>query len=137
MSLGRIDARGCLENAWPLFAGIVEEVVDAVVSDFGIECLTKFDDLVLPVLLRFLLVPDLGEDQLEDFVKLILAAVGKHQFFKFLNDLLEVEVLLELQQGLASFEDIFGCLPALGYIEKRVVKLCRIRPVKNDTVGSV
>ena len=118
MALGQFDVLACFEDAGPLFAGFVKEAVDAVVGNLGVKRFAELDDLVLAILQRLFLVPDLGEDQLEDFVELVLAAVGQDQFFQVLDDLLEVEVLLELQQGLLGFQHIFWCLPALGDVEQ-------------------
>ena len=76
MALGQLNVLALLEDAGPLVAGFVEEAVDAVVGDLGVQCLAELDHLVPPSLHRLLLVPDLGEDQLKDLVELILAAVG-------------------------------------------------------------
>ena len=58
--------------------------------------MTKLDGLVLAVFQRLFFVPDLGKDQLEDLIKLILAAVGQYQLFQILNDLFEIKIPFEL-----------------------------------------
>ena len=102
MALGQFDVLAFLEDAWPLFASFVEEVIDAVVGDFGVERLAEFDDFVRPLLQRLFLIPNLGEDQLENFIEFVFAAVGQNQFFKILNNLFEVKILLELQSLLSG-----------------------------------
>ena len=74
----RLRTREAFHAAGP---GSGREAVDAVKSDIGVERLAKLNDFVFPVLLRLFLVPDLGEDELEDFVELILAAVRENKLF--------------------------------------------------------
>lgn len=72
VAFGQFDVLAFLEDAGPLFAGFVKQVIDTVVGDLGIDGFAELDDLVRPILKRLLLVPNLGEDQLEYFVELVL-----------------------------------------------------------------
>lgn len=113
MALGQLDILVFSEDAGPLLAGLLEQAVDAIKGNVGVQRFTELDGLVLAVFQRLFLVPNLGEDQLEDLVELVLAAVGQDQLFQVLDDLLEVEVLLELQQGFLGRHDFGGGLQAL------------------------
>ena len=76
VALSQIDVVALFRNAGPFLAGFVEEIVDAVKSNFRVDGLAELNHFILAIFQRLFLIPNLGEDQLEDFVELILAAVS-------------------------------------------------------------
>jgi len=49
MSLRQFYIFSAFEDAGPLVTCLVEETIDPVVSNVGVQRLTKFDDLVFPI----------------------------------------------------------------------------------------
>lgn len=91
--LGKFDVLSFLEDARPLLAGFLKQPVDPVVGDVWVYGFTEFNCFIsFFILLGFLLIPNLGKDKLEYLVEFVFSAVGQDQFFKVLNDFLEIEL---------------------------------------------